>query len=90
MAIEFSESPMAKPAAEKTRVFATRDDIKAILGDLDPGKMLAIVELRPTLADVETASLWLAGDADVYDGEPLKGTAAEIVAIVTEGEDEED
>jgi hypothetical protein len=62
-----------------------------VLGDIDPGKMLAIVEMRPTIAEVETASLWLAGDADVFGaGEPLKGAAAAIVAILTEGENEED
>jgi hypothetical protein len=80
---------MASPATEKTGI-AGRDDIKAILGDIDPGKMLAIVEMRPTIAEVETASLWLAGDTDVYGaGEPLKGKAAEIVTLLTEGEEEE-
>jgi hypothetical protein len=71
--------------------FASPDDIKAILGNIDPGKMLAIVELRPTVADVEAALLWLEGDADVYGaGEPLKGRAADIVSILTEGEDEDE
>jgi hypothetical protein len=82
---------MASPATEQNRAFATRDDVKAIVGDIDPGKMLAIVELRPTVADVETALLWLEGDADVYGaGEPLKGLAGDIVAILTEGEDEDE
>ncbi|MEJ2375905.1 MAG: hypothetical protein P8Y53_02570 [Pseudolabrys sp.] len=79
---------MASPASEKP--VAGHDEIKAVLGNIDPGKMLAIVELRPTIAEVEAASLWLAGDADIHGaGEPLKGAAAEIVAILTEGEDEE-
>jgi hypothetical protein len=69
---------------------ANRDDIKAILGNIDADKMQAIIALRPTISEVEAASLWLAGDADVYGaGEPLKGHAAAIAAIVTEGEDEE-
>jgi len=77
--------------ATADRPLATRDDIKAILGNIDADKMLTIVELRPTIADVETASSWLAGDADVFGaGEPLKGAAADIVAILTEGEDEDD
>jgi hypothetical protein len=79
------------PSSQSTadRASATRDDIKAILGNIDADKMLTIVELRPTIADVEAASSWLAGDADVFGaGEPLKGTAAAIVAILTEGEDE--
>jgi len=81
--------PSSPTAAERT--LATRDDIKAILGNIDPEKMLAIVELRPTITDVEAASLWLAGDADVFGaGEPLKGIASDIVAILTEDEDEND
>lgn len=82
---------MPKPAPEQRSAVASRDEVKAILGDIDPGKMLAIVELRPTVADVEAALLWLEGDADVYGaGEPLKGLAADIVAILTAGEDEEE
>jgi hypothetical protein len=82
---------MASLTTERNPAFASRDDIKAILGDIDPGKMLAIVELRPTVADVETALLSLEGDADVYGaGEPLKGVASDIVAILTADEDEED
>jgi hypothetical protein len=72
-----------------SRVLATRDDIKAILGNIDQDKMLTIVELQPTIADVEAASAWLAGDTDIFEpAEPLKGAAAKIVAILTEGEDE--
>ena len=82
---------MPTPQATTDPVFASRDDIKAILGNIDPGKMLAIVKLRPTVADVEAALLWLEGDADVYGaGEPLKGLAADIVSILTEGEDEDE
>ena len=35
--------------------------------------MLPILALRPTVADVEEASIWLGGDADVFGvAEPLK------------------
>jgi hypothetical protein len=88
---KFLEVSMPSPATEPKGAFASRDDVKAILGDLDPGKMLAIVELRPTIADVEAALVWLEGDVDVFGAdEPLKGVAADIVAILTEGEDEEE
>ena len=74
----------------RAAVLATQDDIKGILGDLDPADMLEIVSLKPTIADVEEASVWLAGDADVFGaGEPIKGVAADIVTILTENEDEE-
>ena len=69
---------------------ATHDDVKGILGDLDPAEMLAIMSLRPTIADIEEAAMWLAGDADLFGAsEPVKGVASDIVTILTENEDEE-
>ena len=69
---------------------ATPDDIKGALGDLDETQVLAIMSLRPTMADIEQASVWLDGDPDVFGaGMAVKGVASEIVAILTENEDEE-
>jgi hypothetical protein len=69
---------------------ATSDDVARILGNLDPTKMLPIMELRPTILDIEEASMWLAGDRDVFGpGLPLQGTASQIVAILTADEEEE-
>jgi hypothetical protein len=70
--------------------FATSDDVARILGNLDETKMLPIMALRPTIADVEEASIWLGGDRDVFGpGEPLKGIASRIVTILTVDEEEE-
>jgi len=81
---------MPKPDSGGNRAVATRDDIKGILGIIDPAQMLAIMSLRPTIADVEEASVWLAGDADVFGaGEPVKGVVSDIVTILTENEEEE-
>jgi hypothetical protein len=72
------------------RGFATTDDVARILGNLDPTKMLPIMALRPTILDVEEASMWLAGDRDVFGpGLPLQGIASQIVAILTADEEEE-
>jgi hypothetical protein len=69
---------------------ATSDDVARILGDVDPSKMLSIIALRPTILDVEEASMWLAGDRDVFGpGLPLQGVPSQIVAILTENEEEE-
>jgi len=69
---------------------ATADDVRRILGNLDPTKMLPIMALRPTIADVEEASVWLGGDRDAFGpGLPLKGTASRIVAILTADEEGE-
>jgi hypothetical protein len=46
--------------------------------------------LRPTILGVEEASVWLAGDTDVFGaGQPLKAVAGDIVAILTADEEEE-
>ena len=71
-------------------VQASRSDIHSILGNLDPEQLLAIVELRPTTAELESAAMWLSGDRDVFGAaEPLKGAASKIVTIVTADEEEE-
>jgi len=83
---------MAKePAtAEDRGALATADDIRRILGTLDEAKLLDIVALRPNILDVEEASLWLAGDSDIFGaGQPLKPVVGEIVAVLTADEEEE-
>ena len=73
------------------RESATTDDVARILGNLDPTKMLPIMALRPTILDIEEASMWLAGDRDVFGpGLPLQGIASQIVAILTADEEEEE
>jgi len=68
---------------------ATHEDVKEILGDLDERKMLPILALRPTIADLEEALVWLSGDLDVFEPRPLKGIASQIVTVLTENEEEE-
>jgi hypothetical protein len=81
---------MTKLNSGGTSTAATRDDITSILGELDQAKILAIISLQPTIADVEQASLWLSGDTDVFGtAEPVKGKASHIVTILTEDEEEE-
>lgn len=76
--------------ADSTTAFATPDDVKGVLGNLDQAQILAIMSLRPTIADVEQASVWLGGDPDVFGaGKTVQGVASEIVAILTENEEEE-
>jgi hypothetical protein len=69
---------------------ALADDLRRILGALDSDKAVAIMALRPTIMDVEEASLWLAGDTDVFGaGKPLNPVAGKVVDILTADEDEE-
>lgn len=69
---------------------ATPEDVARILGNLDATVMLPIMGLRPTIADIEEASMWLGGDRDVFEpAPPLKGVASQIVTILTADEEEE-
>ncbi len=67
------------------------DDLQRILGEVSDDKAIAILALNPTLADVETAAIYAAGDGDVLgkSGRPLGGTAAEILDILAADEQEE-
>ena len=75
----------AKPA------MATRDDLLRLAGDVDERKVLDILALRPTVAEIEQAALWAAVDGDILakGGHPLIGTAAEVLDILTADEEEE-
>ena len=79
-----SDEPTAGP-------IASSGDITGILGALDESALLEIAALRPTIRDIEEAAQWLSGDRDVFGaGEPLKGVAGEIVAILAPGEEDEE
>ena len=85
-------APMSKQTTDISDAAAPAlaDDVRRILGALDSDKAVAIMTLQPTIADLEEASLWLAGDADVFGaGKPLQPVAGRIVDILTADEDEE-
>lgn len=67
-----------------------RDDVRRILGDIDEDKILEILALKPTFAELEEAAIWVSGDGDVLarSGRPLTGLVADIVDILTADEDE--
>ncbi len=75
---------------DEDRPLATARDIRDVLGDMDDVTLSAIMNLRPTIADIEEASMWMAGDRDVFGaGAPLKDVAGEIVSLLA-ANDEED
>jgi hypothetical protein len=69
---------------------ARGDDIKRILGDIDESKVIEILELKPTVADVEEAAVWARGNGDILAkaGRPQTGVIAQIADIVTADEEE--
>jgi len=69
---------------------ATNADITGILGPIDSDKLLEILSLHPTVAEVEEAAMWLSGDTDVFGASPpVKGNVSHIVTILTAEEEEE-
>ncbi len=71
--------------------YASSSEIRAVLGALDEATLLEIVALRPTIRDLEEAATWLSGDRDIFGaGKPLRDVAAEIVAVLTTNEEDEE
>jgi hypothetical protein len=69
---------------------ATREDLRRILGDLTDPKLADILGLRPSVEDLEEATMCLAGDQDVLAkrGHRVSATAARIAEILSEPEEE--
>ena len=67
------------------RKVATRDQVVAIVGNLDDGRLADILALQPTLEEVEEAVAWSSGESDVMGEErkPLVGVAAAVYEILT-------
>lgn len=84
---------MEKPHSPRNRpeALADFDDVRRLVGDIENGRALEILALRPTIADLERAALWAAGSGDVLGKQdpPLLGTAAAVVEILTTDEEEE-
>jgi hypothetical protein len=82
-----------KPASTGARapLPASRDDLRRILGELDDPKIIEILELTPSIADLEEATMCLAGDYDILakGGHPVSATAGRIVEILGATEEEE-
>lgn len=70
---------------------ATRDDLRRVVGELDDPKVVEILELNPSVADLEEATMCLAGDHDILakSGHHVSATAGRIVEILGADEEEE-
>lgn len=64
-------------------------DVQRLLGDLDAARITDILALQPSLAELEEAAAWIAGEGDVpaREGHPLAGNAAAIFDITEAGQD---
>ena len=70
---------------------ATADDVRRVLGETDVTVVQDIVSLQPTVADLQKAAQWIAGDRDLdqADGRILKGLAGEIVTLLAETDEDD-
>ena len=69
---------------------ATGGDIHQILGDVDDATAVAILALRPTVAQLEEARVWLSGAGNVLGKghRPLRGVVAEVFDMLKVQEDD--
>jgi hypothetical protein len=64
---------------------ATLHQITELLGDLEAAKAEAILATGATVAEIEQAQAWAAGESDVMGGElarPLSGAVAAVYEIL--------
>jgi len=69
---------------------ASGSELRSIVGNIDEAKIIEILKLNPTVADLEEAALWAGGEGDTLgkEGHPLTGTAAQVFDILIADEDE--
>ena len=86
-----SKNPTLKPKPDsKFPERATHEDIVRIFGEINGATVLHIMNLQPTVEDLEQAALWLSGDRDVFGPQhALQHPASTIVSILTADEEDE-
>jgi hypothetical protein len=89
---EEKNMPNPRTVHGSRRIPATRGELRAILGDLDDAKVLEILDLNPTVLELEEAAVWSGGDGDILgkEGRPLTGITAQVFEILTRDEQEEE
>jgi hypothetical protein len=67
-------------------------DVRRLFRDADDVVVAQIMDLKPTIADLEKAAQWIAGDRDLDqpEGQVLKGTSGEIVTLLAAAEEDEE
>jgi predicted phosphoribosyltransferase len=64
--------------------------VRRLVGDIDDITVADILRLKPSIADIEDAVRWAAGNGDITEGGPaLQGKAAAIYDILAADENEE-
>jgi hypothetical protein len=79
------------PNPENATELATEKDVRRLFGNVDDVVVSEIVDLQPTIADLNKAVQWIAGDRDLDqpEGQVLKGVSGEIVTLLAADEEGE-
>ena len=85
---------MAKEMHASSRIVpnrATREDFSKILGDLDEPTIIELLELDPSLEELQEAAICLAGDQDVLakSGHHVSSKASRVVEIISATEEQD-
>ena len=81
---------MKNPKPGGNTAAATSQDVRRLLGDQDLATLTAIMALSPSLAEVEAAALWAAGEGETLPErhQPRRIVEA-ILDLIAVDEDEE-
>ena len=80
----------ARPGASDPSRFATLEDIRHVLGDVEDIVVAEILSVRPTYRDLSEAAVWAHGDSDLVvreRGELTAGALAVAEILVRHEED---
>jgi hypothetical protein len=83
---------MAKSAPTRGKSVASPEELRNLLGHIDPETAVKVLELSPTIAELEEVSMWLTGQGNVPEraGHPLEGRAAAIYEMLAADERDQD
>lgn len=73
-----------------TQRYATSDDVRHVLGDVEDTLVAEILAVRPTLGDLTDAAIWARGDGDLIarENRELTAGALTIAEIITRVDEE--
>lgn len=80
----------ARTAAPDPSRFATHEDVRHVLGEVEDTVIAEILAVRPTYRDLSEAAIWAHGDSDlvVRDRRELTAGALAIAEILVRHEDD--
>ncbi|MGD9980512.1 MAG: hypothetical protein AB7H66_10615 [Hyphomonadaceae bacterium] len=79
----------ARPAASDPSRFATLEDVRHVLGEVEDTVIAEILSVRPTCRDLSEAAIWAHGDSDLVVRErgELTAGALAVAEILVRHED---